>query len=146
MNLGFFKEKWKVLIRLSIIGYIIGVIPGAGATIASMVSYNEAKRWSKEKDSFAKGNPEGTMASEAANISSVSGAMAPLLALGIPGSACTAIMIGALTIQGIQPGPLLFTKNPEIPYFILTLLTPLIRGIRQKTKAPSSWSFTLPEI
>lgn len=122
LNLSFFKEKWKVLIRSSIIGYIIGVIPGAGATIASMVSYNEAKRWSKDKESFGKGNPEGIVASEAANNSSVSGAMAPLLALGIPGSASTAIMIGALTIQGIQPGPLLFTKNPEIPYSIFASL------------------------
>lgn len=122
LNLSFFKEKWKVLIRSSVIGYVIGVIPGAGATIASMVSYNEAKRWSKDKDSFGKGNPEGIMASEAANNSSVSGAMAPLLALGIPGSASTAIMIGALTIQGIQPGPLLFTKNPEIPYSIFASL------------------------
>ncbi len=122
LPLGFFKEKWKVLIRSSVIGYIIGVIPGAGATIASMVSYNEAKRWSKDQESFGKGNPEGIMASEAANNSSVSGAMAPLLALGIPGSASTAIMIGALTIQGIQPGPLLFTKNPEIPYSIFASL------------------------
>jgi putative tricarboxylic transport membrane protein len=122
LNLRFFKEKWGVLLRSSVIGYIIGVIPGAGATIASMVSYNEAKRWSKDKESFGKGNPEGIMASEAANNSSVSGAMAPLLALGVPGSASTAIMIGALTIQGIQPGPLLFTKNPEIPYSIFASL------------------------
>lgn len=122
LNLRFFREKWVILIRSSIVGYIIGVIPGAGATIASMVSYNEAKRWSKDKDSFGKGNPEGIVASEAANNSSVSGAMAPLLALGIPGSASTAILIGALTIQGIQPGPLLFSKNPEIPYSIFASL------------------------
>ncbi|MFZ5634384.1 MAG: tripartite tricarboxylate transporter permease [Bacillota bacterium] len=122
VDLNFFRQRWLTLIRSPLIGYIIGVIPGAGATIASLVSYNEARRVSREKDLFGKGNPEGIMASEAANNSAVSGALAPLLALGVPGSASTAILIGALTIQGVQPGPLLFTKNPEIPYSIFASL------------------------
>ena len=119
---SFFREKWFTFVRSSLIGYIIGVIPGAGTTIASLVSYNEAKRWSKEPDTFGTGNPEGIVGSEAANNSAVSGALAPMLALGVPGSASAAILIGALTIQGIQPGPLLFLKNPEIPYSIFATL------------------------
>jgi putative tricarboxylic transport membrane protein len=112
----------KTLMRSSLIGYFIGVIPGAGSSIASLVSYGMAKRNSKEEDTFGKGNPEGLVASEAANNASVSGALAPLLALGIPGSASAAILIGGLTIQGVQPGPLLFSKNPEIPYSIFASL------------------------
>src|SRR5699024_7163024 len=119
---GFLKKFRTILARSSILGYIIGVIPGAGTTIASLVSYNEAKRFSKNKDSFGKGNPEGIVASETANNAAVSGAFAPLLGLGIPGSASAAIIIGALTIQGVQPGPMLFTNNPEIPYSIFVTL------------------------
>lgn len=110
------------LIRSPILGYLIGVIPGAGATIASIISYNEAKRWSKKPETFGKGNPEGIAASESANNAAVPGALAPLLALGIPGSASAAILIGALTMQGIQPGPLLFAEHPEIPYSIFAAL------------------------
>ncbi|MCF6411596.1 tripartite tricarboxylate transporter permease [Pseudalkalibacillus salsuginis] len=120
--LSLFKKMWLTLLRAPILGYVIGVIPGAGTTIASLVSYNEAKRVSKQKETFGKGNPEGIAASEGANNAAVSGAFAPLLALGIPGSASAAIIIGALTIQGVQPGPLLFTENPEIPYSIFAAL------------------------
>lgn len=110
------------LIRSSLLGYVIGVIPGAGASIASFMSYIVAKKTSKEPEKFGKGSYEGLVASETANNAAVSGAMAPLLALGIPGSATTAVLIGALMIQGIQPGPLLFTRNPEIPYSIFASL------------------------
>jgi putative tricarboxylic transport membrane protein len=111
-----------LFLRSSIIGYVIGVVPGAGASIASFVSYGVAKRSSKTPDKFGKGSYEGVAASESANNAAVSGALAPLLALGIPGSPTTAIMIGALMIHGIQPGPLLFTTNPEIPYTIFASL------------------------
>ncbi|WP_085524381.1 tripartite tricarboxylate transporter permease [Tuberibacillus sp. Marseille-P3662] len=116
------KKIWKTLLRAPILGYFIGVVPGAGTTIASLVSYNEAKRVSKEKESFGKGNPEGIAASEGANNAAVSGAFAPMLALGIPGSASAAIIIGALTVQGVKPGPMLFTDNPDIPYSIFATL------------------------
>lgn len=116
------KIKMTLLVRAPILGYVIGVIPGAGATIASLISYNEAKRVSKDKSSFGKGNPEGIAASEGANNAAVPGSLAPLLALGIPGSASAAILIGALTIQGLEPGPMLFTDNPEIPYAIFASL------------------------
>ncbi|WP_281974630.1 tripartite tricarboxylate transporter permease [Halobacillus litoralis] len=121
-SVGVFKNMKLTLIRSPLIGYFIGVIPGAGTTIASFVSYNEARRVSKTKESFGAGNAEGVAASEGANNAAVSGAFAPLLALGIPGSASAAIIIGALTIQGVQPGPMLFTKNPEIPYSIFAAL------------------------
>lgn len=117
----FFSLKWHLL-RSSIMGYIIGVIPGAGASIASFVSYGVAKRTSKKPEMFGKGSLEGICASESANNAAVSGALSPLLALGIPGSPTTAIMIGALMIHGIQPGPLLFTLSPEIPYTIFASL------------------------
>jgi len=122
VSFSLMKSMWVTLLRSPIIGYVIGVIPGAGATIASLISYNEAKRVAKDKSTFGKGNPNGIAASEAANNAAVAGAFAPLLALGIPGSASAAIIIGALTIQGIQPGPLLFTENPEIPYSIFAAL------------------------
>ncbi|MDP2737972.1 MAG: tripartite tricarboxylate transporter permease [Pseudorhodobacter sp.] len=115
------KALWPfkvTVLRSSLIGYFVGVIPGAGASIASLISYGVAKNLSPTKASFGKGNPEGIVASEAANNASVSGALAPLLSLGIPGSASAAVLIGGLTIQGLQPGPLLFTNNPEIPYSI----------------------------
>lgn len=120
--LSLFKKIWLTLLRAPLIGYIIGIIPGAGTTIASLISYGEAKRASKDSDSFGKGNPEGIAASEGANNAAVSGAFAPLFALGIPGSASAAIMIGAMTLQGLQPGPLLFTENPEIPYSVFATL------------------------
>lgn len=113
--------RWAVM-RSSLIGYIIGVIPGAGASIASLVSYGVQKKMSRTPDSFGKGNPEGVVASETANNAAVSGALAPLLSLGVPGSASAAILIGALTIQGLQPGPLLFANRPEIPYSIFVSL------------------------
>jgi putative tricarboxylic transport membrane protein len=116
------KIKKTLFVKAPLLGYVIGVIPGAGATIASLISYNEAKRSSKEKHTFGKGNIEGIAASEGANNAAVPGALAPLLSLGIPGSASAAILIGALTMQGLQPGPKLFADNPEIPYSLFAAL------------------------
>ncbi|CUB06052.1 tripartite tricarboxylate transporter permease [Marinomonas fungiae] len=110
------------LLRSSLMGYVIGIIPGAGASIASFLSYGIAKRVSKTPEKFGHGSLEGISASESANNAAVSGALAPLLALGIPGSPTTAIIIGALMIHGIQPGPLLFTMNPEVPFTIFASL------------------------
>ncbi len=117
-----FTNMKAVLARSSVLGYVIGVIPGAGASIASFISYAVTKRLSKTPERFGNGAIEGVAASEAANNGAVAGALAPLLALGIPGSPTTAIMIGALMVQGIQPGPLLFTRHPEIPYTIFASL------------------------
>lgn len=125
------RASWSLLqiwpfrgavLRSSLIGYIVGVIPGAGASIASLVSYGVQKKMSRDPSSFGSGNPEGVVASESANNAAVSGALAPLLSLGVPGSASAAVLIGALTIQGLQPGPLLFQNRPEIPYSIFVSL------------------------
>ncbi|CCQ74352.1 tripartite tricarboxylate transporter permease [Magnetospira sp. QH-2] len=120
-----FRESWKVkwtITRSSVLGTIIGIFPGAGATIASFISYNIAQKTSKEPETFGKGAMEGVAASEAANSSSVGGALIPLLALGIPGSATDAVLIGALQLHDITPGPLLFETNPEIVYGIFASL------------------------
>jgi len=120
-----FLDYWKLkfgILRSSILGTLIGIFPGAGATIAAFLSYDLAKKVSKDPDSFGKGNPEGVAAAEAANSSSVGGALVPLLALGIPGSATTAVLVGALMIHDIVPGPLLFVERPDIIYSLFAAL------------------------
>lgn len=100
------------------IGTLIGIIPGAGADIGAFVSYNTIKNVSKKGEKFGTGVPEAIAASEGGNNGVTGGAMIPMLTLGIPGDAVAAIMIGALTIQGLQPGPLLFTQNKILVYTI----------------------------
>ena len=114
----------RSILKSSLIGTFIGVIPGAGATIASFISYGQAQRSSKEQDKFGKGSVEGIAASEAANSSSVGGALIPLLSLGVPGSATDAVLLGALTLHGLVAGPELFQSNPELVYgiFVTVLL------------------------
>ncbi len=117
-----FKEVllyWKTLLRSSIIGTFIGAIPGTGSAIASFISYNEAKRNSKDPSSFGKGNIEGIAASECANNAVTGAALIPLLTLGIPGDPTTAILIGALIMQGIIAGPLLFVEERQWVYSIM---------------------------
>jgi len=117
------KEDWKLLmptfLRSSVIGTIIGAIPGTGGDIAAWVGYNEAKRWSKHPEQFGDGAAEGIAGPEAANNAISGGALIPLLTMGIPGDACTAIMLGALMMQGITPGPLLFTEQTQKVYIII---------------------------
>ncbi|CAG9622284.1 tripartite tricarboxylate transporter permease [Sutcliffiella rhizosphaerae] len=135
---------WGTIIRSGFIGTFIGIVPGAGADIAAFVSYNEAKRFAKkdEKDSFGKGNPKGVAAAEAANSGLTGGAMVPLLTLGIPGDAVTAVLLGALVVQGIQPGPQLFVTSGALVYTLfagmiianLVMLAFGLRGIRLFTK------------
>ena len=114
-------HRWTVL-RSTIVGFLAGVVPGAGATIASVSAYVLEKKLSKEPDTFGKGNPAGVVASETANNACIPGALAPMLALGIPSKASVAILISALTIHGVQPGPLIFSKHPEVPYSIYIAL------------------------
>ncbi|WP_331775974.1 tripartite tricarboxylate transporter permease [Sulfurospirillum sp. 1612] len=104
------------------VGTIVGIIPGEGATIAAFVSYNMAKQKSKFKNLFGKGNPEGIAAAESGNNACVGGSLVPLLTLGIPGNTVSAALMGGLMIQGLIPGPELFTKYGQITYgFILSL-------------------------
>lgn len=107
-----FRRVLPTYVRSSVIGTIIGAIPGTGGDIASFVSYTEAKRWSKHPEEFGHGSPEGVSAPEAGANAVSGGAMVPLMTLGIPGDGATAIMMGALMVQGLQLGPMLFTEHP----------------------------------
>jgi putative tricarboxylic transport membrane protein len=98
------------------IGTIEGVTPGAGGTIAAFMAYSEAKRWSKYPEEFGQGSPEGVAAPESANNVVTATALVPLLSLGIPGSNSAAILLGGFLIHGLQPGPMLFQKAPEVVY------------------------------
>ncbi len=120
-RLDYWRLRWTIL-QSSVIGTLIGIFPGAGATIASFVSYDAAKRVSRSPEEFGKGSPEGVAAAEAANSSSVGGALVPLLTLGIPGSASTAVLIGALMIHEVVPGPRLFVENKDIVYGLFASL------------------------
>jgi putative tricarboxylic transport membrane protein len=112
-----------LLLYSGILGTLVGIIPGAGASISAFVAYGEAKRISKHPEEFGHGSYEGVVAPETANNAVVGGAMVPLLALGIPGSGSAAIMFGALTVHGILPGPRLFTERGDIVYtFMVGLL------------------------
>lgn len=102
------------LLRSSLIGTFVGILPGVGANIGSVVAYSTAKNLSQTPNKFGEGSEEGIIASESANNASVGGALIPLFAMGIPGSVIDAILLGALTIHGLQPGPLLIEQNPEL--------------------------------
>ena len=111
--------KWSIL-RSGVLGTLIGIFPGAGGTIASFIAYDVEKRLSKHPEQFGQGALEGVAAAEASNSSSVGGALVPLLTLGIPGSASTAVLIGALMIHELRPGPELFTKHPDLVYTLFS--------------------------
>ena len=106
------------LLRSSAIGTAIGIVPGVGGPVATLVSYNEAVRWSKDKSKFGKGDIRGVVASEAAGNAVIGGALVPLVGLGIPGSGPTAVMMGAFLMLGLQPGPFLFQRDPTLVYSI----------------------------
>jgi putative tricarboxylic transport membrane protein len=107
---------WKTWIRSSIIGVLVGILPGAGGSMAAFLSYNEARRAAKNPDDWGKGEPEGVAAAETANNADTASAMIPALTLGIPGTSVAAVMLGGLLIHGLQPGPLLFRDNPDLVF------------------------------
>jgi putative tricarboxylic transport membrane protein len=117
-KLWFTREEWNrsvmPIMRGGVIGFVIGVLPGAGGTIASIMSYVWEKRLSKHPEQFGQGAIEGVAGPEAANNSDTAGALVPLLTLGIPGGGATAVMLGAFIMYGIQPGPLLFQNRPDL--------------------------------
>ncbi|MCI8649659.1 MAG: C4-dicarboxylate ABC transporter permease [Anaerotruncus sp.] len=123
------------IVRSSLIGTAIGIIPAAGANIAAFLAYDQAKRFSKDPDSFGKGNYNGIIASEASNNGVCGGAMVPLMTLGIPGDAVTAVLLGGLMIQGLTPGSLLFKEHMDVvigiftTMFIATILMVLIQMV-----------------
>lgn len=122
-NLGTFKlkeflvHKWAVL-RSAAIGSVLGLLPGTGGSIASFVSYGVASKASKNADQFGKGAEEGVVAPETSNNAAAGGSMIPTLILGIPGSPTTAIILAALVLQGLQPGPQLLLDQPTLLYAV----------------------------
>ncbi|SDX79873.1 tripartite tricarboxylate transporter permease [Salimicrobium album] len=140
-----FKEMRGPMTRQSFLGFLLGVLPGAGATIASFIGYISEKRIAKNPEKFGKGSIKGLAAPETANNAATSGAFVPLLSLGIPGSGTTAVMLGALLVLGIQPGPLLVQESPDVFWgiiasmyigniFLLILNLPLIPYIAKILK------------
>lgn len=143
--------KYKLtLIKSGIIGSLTGLLPGTGSILASFFAYTEAKRSSKNPEQFGSGTPEGCLASEAGNNAVPAGAMIPLLTLGIPGDALSAILLGVFTANGIYPGPLLLVKEPVLIYTIyfsmfviniiaIVLLAFFLRPFATIVKLPSSY-------
>ncbi|MCM3549615.1 tripartite tricarboxylate transporter permease [Shouchella clausii] len=125
----FTKEQWKrsmgPIFRSGPMGFFLGVLPGSGGTISSLLAYSTEKQLSKRKDEFGKGAVEGLVAPESANSSAAVGSMIPMLTMGIPGSGTTAVMLGALVMIGITPGPLLFEKSPDL---VWTLINSMFLG------------------
>src|ERR671919_453803 len=124
----------RLLEYSGVLGTLVGIIPGAGASISAFVAYGEAKRISRHPEEFGHGSYEGVVAPETANNAVVGGSLVPLLALGIPGSGSAAIMFGALTVHGIIPGPRLFTERADIVYtfmigLLLTVVAMLLIGL-----------------
>ncbi len=110
--------KWTIL-RSALIGFFVGVLPGTGASVASAVAYGTEKRLARDPEAFGTGDPRGLAAPETANNASAGGAMVPMLTLGIPGSGTTAILLGALLLFNVTPGPLLFTQHPQIAWGLI---------------------------
>jgi len=120
-----FKEVWEIamtFLRSSVIGTIIGIIPGAGATIASFVTYGVESQYGKRKKEMGTGIPEGIVAPQTAATASVGGALIPLLTLGVPGSGATAVILGAFLLHGIQPGPQVFITSSNMVYTVFASL------------------------
>ena len=146
-------EFWRVrftMIRSVCIGFFAGILPGIGATLAAFLGYSQAQRWSRNRDRFGKGELEGVVASETANNAATGAAMIPLLALGLPGGALTAMIMGIFQIHGMEPGPLIFIKSGDLVWitfaamFWANLLIVLLGWIQTKTvvhilRVPFRW-------
>jgi putative tricarboxylic transport membrane protein len=112
------RSRWAIA-RGTVVGFLVGVLPGAGPTIASFLTYAMEKKLSRHPEEFGRGAIEGVAGPESANNAASAGAMVPMLTLGIPGSATTAVMLGGLMMWGLRPGPLLFEKNPEFVWGLI---------------------------
>jgi len=112
-------QYWRTILRSGLIGVFVGILPGVGEDMASWSSYAAAKRASRERDQFGKGSVEGLMAAETGDNAAVPGALIPALALGIPGSAPSAVLMAAMIIHGAQPGPMLMVNQPQYIYDVV---------------------------
>lgn len=147
-NWAMWKRIWKPQVIGSVVGTVEGVTPGAGGTIAAFMTYSETKRWSKYPEEFGKGSPEGVAGPECANNVVTATALVPLLSLGIPGSNSAAILMGGFLIHGLQPGPMLFEKAPEVIHglfggLFLANIAMLILGL--VILAPCIWLVNRPK-
>ena len=125
MSFPSFLELWMhkiAVFRSILVGFFCGILPGIGATLAAFMSYGEAVRWSKDKDSFGKGNMEGVISSETANNAATGAAMIPLLALGLPGGALTAMMVAVFQMHDLEPGPLVFYNSPDLIWVVFAAM------------------------
>ena len=124
LTVSHLKVLWEILSRpfllvwSTLVGILIGVLPAIGGSAATVMAYDQAKKFSRHPERFGKGNPEGIIASEASCNANVGGSLVTIMAFGIPGDAVTAVMLGAMTIHGIQSGPLFVSQNPDIAYGI----------------------------
>ncbi|MEO7941345.1 MAG: tripartite tricarboxylate transporter permease [Burkholderiaceae bacterium] len=116
------KLTWLPTLRSSVVGFVVGVLPGAGATIASAMTYSMEKRMAGDSGTFGDGDIRGVAAPEAANNASAAGSFVPMLTLGVPGSGTTAVMVGALSLYNITPGPALFTQQPGLVWGLIASL------------------------
>lgn len=141
------REITGPVLRSSTQGFFVGVLPGAGATVASFLAYITEKRIAKDGHTFGKGNIKGVAAPEAANNAACSGSFVPLLTLGVPGSGSTAVLLGALLVMGVTPGPMMLTERPDVFWgviasmyignlFLLILNLPLIPYIARILEVP----------
>ena len=120
-----FIELWMhkfAVIRSILVGFFCGILPGIGATLAAFMGYGEAVRWSKNKESFGKGNLEGVISSETSNNAATGAAMIPLLALGLPGGALTAMMVAVFQMHDLEPGPLVFYNSPDLIWIVFAAM------------------------
>jgi putative tricarboxylic transport membrane protein len=143
-------QTWWGTVRSSVVGFVVGVLPGAGATIASAMTYAMEKRLTDREGTFGKGDIRGVAAPEAANNSAATGSFVPMLTLGVPGSGTTAVMLGALLLYNIQPGPQLFTEKPELAggliasmyignIMLLIMNIPMVRLFVKMLQVPNTW-------
>ncbi|OSZ74533.1 tripartite tricarboxylate transporter permease [Hydrogenophaga sp. IBVHS1] len=143
------KATWWGTVRSSVVGFGVGVLPGAGATIASAMTYSMEKSLTDKEGTFGKGDIRGVAAPEAANNSAATGSFVPMLTLGVPGSGTTAVMVGALSLYNITPGPALFTQQPDLVWgliaslfvanvILLVLNIPLV-GVFTKVLSVPNW-------
>ncbi|MDP3833568.1 MAG: tripartite tricarboxylate transporter permease [Hydrogenophaga sp.] len=143
------KATWWGTLRSSVVGFGVGVLPGAGATIASAMTYSMEKSLTDKEGTFGKGDIRGVAAPEAANNSAATGSFVPMLTLGVPGSGTTAVMVGALSLYNITPGPALFTQQPDLVWgliaslfvanvILLVLNIPLV-GVFTKVLSVPNW-------
>lgn len=120
---------WRTILRSGVIGVYVGILPGVGEDMAAWSSYAAARRASREKEKFGKGSVEGLMAAETGDNASVPGAIIPALALGIPGSAPSAVLMAAMIIHGVQPGPMLMVNQPGFVYDVVSITLVATLGI-----------------